>query len=383
MNEDKFILNAARINLSEENISVLKEISSNGINWDNLSQKAARHGVDSFIYYSLKKHNIETIIPEKILEKYKIAYYGNALRNSIFLDEFNKLSKSITNKIITLKGINLIQSLYPNIAIRSMCDIDILVEKEYAIEIYNTLSDKDYQRPQTNSKSTLHAKIETEDLPNHMPALCVNNCSVEIHWNLFNGNRLYEITKSLWTKSSKSSNVFSLSNEMMLIHLCSHYYKHILYRGTILRMLCDINEFIFNYENTINWDEIKEICHDPELKNEMDIALTYAHVLLNTPIPQDFVSMEIMNRSDITIASLVQYNKPINAYQRLFLKIIELKYPFKIVIFIFRTFIPVREWMTDRYNIITKWDLFIAYLKYWQYLVNVHILNKEVKLGNK
>ena len=53
------------------------------------------------------------------------------------------------------------------------------------------------------------------------------------------------------------------------------------------------------------------------------------------------------------------------------------------IIFIFRTFVPVKKWMADKYDVTTKGKLFKAYLKYWQYLINVHVFKKEVKIGNQ
>jgi len=49
MYEDNFILNAARINLSDENIAALKNIPKKNIDWALFESKASNHGVDAFI----------------------------------------------------------------------------------------------------------------------------------------------------------------------------------------------------------------------------------------------------------------------------------------------------------------------------------------------
>lgn len=54
MDEEEFILNAARLNLSDENIARLKDLSTKDLDWNLLSKKASFHGVTTFIYYSLK-----------------------------------------------------------------------------------------------------------------------------------------------------------------------------------------------------------------------------------------------------------------------------------------------------------------------------------------
>ncbi len=130
MNEEKFILNAARLDLSDENIALLKDISSKDIDWDLLLKKASFHGVSTFIYYSLKKHNLTHIIPADLFNKLKENYYLVGLRNLKFIKKIQELSNIIEEKIVLLKGGYLINNFYPDIGIRSMCDIDILVEKK-------------------------------------------------------------------------------------------------------------------------------------------------------------------------------------------------------------------------------------------------------------
>ncbi len=378
MNEDKFILKAVRVNLSEKDISILKEISATGIDWDSFEKKVSMHGVSTFIYYSLKKHDLTEILPEEILGKFKTEYYSVACRNTILLEEFNKLSKTITNKIIPLKGIDLIESLYPSIAIRSMCDIDILVEKEYALENWNKLLHNDFEH-NSIAKSKVHKIVNDKMISKHLPALYTKRYKVEIHWNLFEGNRLYEISKNAWLKPiHDKGNIYKLSNEMMLIHLCSHFYHH-LQKGAILRMLCDINEFIFKYKDIIDWDEIERKCSESDLKNEIDTALTYSHVLFNTPLPQSFVSVKIMNKPNITISSLLGGVITLQKYstKRYFQRLKKVSNPLNMINLIFRTFFPVKAWMVDKYDVTTNRKRFKAYLQYWQDLINTYFLMKK------
>jgi putative nucleotidyltransferase-like protein len=385
MNEDIFILNAARINLSEENISILKEISSNGINWNSFEKKALMHGVSTFIYYSLKKYSLTEILPINIFEKFKANYYTVVVKNSILLEEFKRLSNIIKTKVIPLKGIDLIESLYPTIGVRSMGDIDILVEKEYVREVWEivteTSSSSEESLKKPRYKSSIHEKYL---LPKHLPDIFFNHFKVDVHWSLFRGNRLYDITENALSKSSfVERNVFCLSKEYMILHLCSHFYDH-LKSCTVLRMLCDINEIIIKHNDAINWGEIERICSNPELRNEINIALSYAHTLFNTPIPKAFILDKFFNNPDITISSLIVgnnfvKNKTIKNYHQNLKKVGN---PLNTIIFIFRTFVPLKDWMTGKYDITTNGQLLKAYFKYWQYLICVYILKKDVKIGN-
>ena len=383
MHEDAFILNAARISLSEKNISVLKEISKNDMDWELFKKKACIHGVSTFIYYSLTQHGLSGLIPLPVYEQFKNHYYSNAVRNSIFLEEIEKLSNMIENKFVLLKGADLIQNLYPTIAIRSMCDIDILVESKNAKEIWTKLLFSGFQEITQPAKSRIH-NISNNSKLRHLPALYSDRCRVEIHWNLFRMNRLCEITKIALNKSLHfNDNKCILTSELMLIHLCSHFYDH-LQTVVILRMLCDLNELIQKYGNSLNWEEIKEICIDPALKKEVDTALTYTHRLLKTPIPQDFILKRTIQELSITLDSInVKRDIPKKTgLYYFFSQIYNLRKPIAIFIFIFRTIVPNKIWMKSRYKISTIGELLRAYFKYWIYLFNRHVLQKPVTIEN-
>ena len=393
MNEEKFILNAARLNLSDENIALLKDISSKDIDWDILSKKASFHGVSTFIYYSLKKHNLTHIIPAYLFNKLKENYYLVGLRNLKFIKKIQELSNIIEEKIVLLKGGYLIDNFYPDIGIRSMCDIDILVERNRAVYIWNLLKSKGFVQhgPQRQSiaKSTAHNKVVPFQ---HLDLLSSDNCDVEIHSNLFENHDFFYETEMAFKKAisvNSNNTLCRLSNEFFLIHLCSHFYLHnYLHKqiGKNLRMLCDINEFILKRGHDIDWNEIDEVCFDPELKNRISTTLTYAYYFLQTPIPVNFIVKNLINENLTSIDSLINKNmaaikKQKSNLSRFFSRLKRFDKPLEIFVFIFRTFIPEKEWIKAGYNTKNFRELIMSYFSYWSDLFTRYILNRDVKSG--
>ncbi len=315
MNEERFMLNAARLDLSDENIALLIDLSRKDIDWNLLSKKASFHGVSTFIYYSLKKHNLTYLLPPGVLNKFKEDYYKLALKNENLIKKINEISEIVKDKIILLKGGYLVNNLYPNIGIRSMGDIDILVEKERAAHVWNILKSNGFVRHgpyrQSTAKLTVHNKIVQF---HHLDVLRSENCDVEVHSNLFEHHDFFHVTERALQKSvsiNSNNTLHRLSNEFFLIHLCSHFYLHnYLHKqmGKNLRMLCDINEFILERDHDIDWNEIDEICSDPELKSRISTTLTYAYHFLQTPIPSNFIIKNLINEKLISIDSL-NYNE--------------------------------------------------------------------------
>ena len=159
----------------------------------------------------------------------------------------------------------------------------------------------------------------------------------------------------------------------MLIHLCYHFYNH-LQSGAILKMICDINEFILNYQRIIDWDKINNIRNLTHSKKEICIALTYAHVLLNTPVPQS----GLLNRSfsSIQLSSIGRYTNR-NTVILFYARMQRLKSTKDKGIFLWRTLFPVKAWMVDNKYLSESNNLIAAYLQYWHVMFNRHIYKKS------
>ena len=382
MYEDEFILNAARLNLSDEHIVILKKLFKKGIDWTKLEQKACIHGVDTFIYYSLKKYKLTNLIPVETCKRFQENFYRNAIRNSMLLEEIDKLAEIINDKVVLLKGADLMQSLYPNIAIRKMSDIDILVEKEHINSNYKQLESIGiFKSEKKTTKSSAHSKLSK--YPEHLPGLYNNKCRIEIHWNIFRDVNHYYLTKigiETAVPFNPKCNIFHLSTEYLLTHLCSHLHAHA-NRIIPLRMICDINELVSSIE--IKWDIINQICKDEIIKEKVSFALTFSNIFFKTQIPEPYINVKIIKEVpenlDVLLLPVIHQEthtlpKKANCFSNNFksLNCFSDK-----LTFVFRTFVPVKVWLVDKYDINTNGQLIKAYINYWLYLINAHVLKKR------
>jgi hypothetical protein len=274
-----------------------------------------------------------------------------------------------------------------------MCDIDILVEKKRTAYIWNLLKSKGFVQHgphrQSIAKSSVHNKVIQFQ---HLDLLRSDNCDVEIHSNLFEYHDFFYETEMAFKKAisiNSNNTLYRLSNEFFLIHLCSHFYLHnYLHKqiGTNLRMLCDINEFILKRGHDIDWNEIDEACFDPELKNRVLTTLTYAYYFLQTPVPANFIRKNLLNEGSISIDLLI--NKETVAIQKqksnlaqFFFRLKRFDKRIDRLIFVFRTFFPVNEWIKAEYNAKNFRELIMSYFSYWSGLFTRYILNRDVKSG--
>ncbi|MFA7359825.1 MAG: nucleotidyltransferase family protein [Candidatus Kapaibacterium sp.] len=357
----------ARTRLSDERIRDVKDIAGHELDWNSVLKKAEAHDVSSLIYYALKEHSLAEYVPADFLEKTKLKYYDNAVRNIAAEKAVTRLSEVIEHKIVFVKGADLFQSLYPSTGIRSMGDVDILVEKEHAEAVWYSLVKNGFtseEGPEIQYRSEMH-----ENLCSHLPKLMTDAFTVEVHWNIFGIAKLYPVTQTSFEKAVQvRDNIYVLSNEMKLVHLCNHFRRH-LRSGASLRHLCDINELIVKHGNEINWDDIDSAINNTDIKSDVSAALTYASEFLGTEVPEKYIDKDVINSNTFELGMVLKMNTGTNGEVEVF------RNKFKSIpgiqnklSYLYRIAIPPRKWVTASFGNNDSDSLAKSYSKYYSYL---------------
>src|SRR5581483_10907483 len=209
-NENKLLLCCARTRISEYTLNEIKSIVSLPLDWEEVLVSASRHGIAPLIYHNLK--NIAGI-PQQVMDQLKREYYGNMARNMYLYAELRRILYGFGEKgldVIALKGTALAPSVYGDIALRPMGDIDLLVRKEdlpYAERIMSTLNYSTYMNGNSQEWYSHHHF--------HLPP-------------------------------------YIAPDKSMVVHLCVHLFNHG-YNKFLLRGLCDISETIRYDGDGLNW----------------------------------------------------------------------------------------------------------------------------------
>ena len=403
MNEDNFILTAARINLSEQECSCLQELSRHNMDWSLIAEKARLHRVQQFLYFSLTKYGLKSLVPDDVFQTFQKSYFRTALRNGKVLNKLRIIDANAPCRIILLKGSDLLLNLYPAIGIRPMYDLDLLVEKENVQRFWNYLKETGFR--ENPNKAGFQYKIKYQ-YNGHLPELLSDYIHLELHWYLFDidyvDNNFNDITvKSSAIDGTHNFNLYAFSNELKLIHLSIHFCLH-LGQGYDLRSLCDINELILKNRDSLNWDRFHRICADLDVAAFVYPILTYAKILLKTPVPELALSPVILeNASSITLDSLLagrsQSLQSIldsyiqehpesadkffpqdrqNTYSRFFHQFCQLENITDKMIYLFRFFFPVKEYMDAKNYTHDGASMGLAYFRYWSTFLKRHLLKK-------
>ncbi len=362
---DKFIITASQLNISEKQVDELKMLIPKIDDWDGLMRKTLQHRVASFLYNSLKRINLLECIPANVANHLHGQYLKNHLSNQSLYGEIEHLAHELNKyKIVLLKGSALNIDVYPDLGIRPMYDVDVLVYKSERFEIFETLKQAGWI-PYNDGleKSEIHRKVNDVD-HKHLPKLQRNskNGYVEIHWKFFAGEDDDTLAKEgMDTAMAYKDNLFVLNNELMLAHLCSNFtdgYD----MGEPLRTLCDIHEFLL--KKKIDWNEIDRICVHEPLHSRLLTALNCLKWLFGYEIPSKYITDEF-NGVEPSLDFLAADKIP----DRTIGKIRMIRETYKksgglipFIKFVYKNCIPDEEWLNARMPKESKHKLF----EYWK-----------------
>jgi hypothetical protein len=104
------------------------QIDSN-LDWIGIETLAAEEGVIGILYKKLK----DAGIPQSVLASFKDYYLSIAAQNIINSNVLERLENALGGiqvEVMTLKGASLLNSIYPDIGMRSMNDLDLMIRPE-------------------------------------------------------------------------------------------------------------------------------------------------------------------------------------------------------------------------------------------------------------
>jgi hypothetical protein len=301
--EDELLVHCARLELSRKRYEAVKDILAKGINWDLLIKKAAWHRLSPLLAHHLMSPDLSELIPMAILKKIRGMYYQSLARSIILQNELSRLLSEFNNQdipVIVLKGSALLESIYRDISLRPMGDLDILVRPEHLDQAeiialglgYNFLANREVQ-------------AQTRQSCHHLASLWHHekNIMLEIHHHIVSHDEPYYFSlDDFWARAMSftilGTHALTFAPEHLVMHLSIKFLLDRRYRSnSALGQLCDISEVIRYYGNSLDWDLIERTSRENGVLKGLHFVLYACEHLLNTPLqtiilsrfqPQDF-----------------------------------------------------------------------------------------------
>ncbi len=208
-----------------------------------LYELANRHDLAHIVAYVLKKNGL---LPEsEIGQKLQKSLYKAAFRIERIRYQEKELKEALNNAkipFIMLKGA-VIRNYYPEIWMRTSCDIDVLVKEADIEAAVNEFEKHGY----------IIGKRNYHDILLTSPA----NVHIELHFSILeNMDNIDSVLKNAWDYAVPLENYeYEFTKEFFLFHIHAHMYYHFVGGGCGIRSLVDLwiikQKWQMNYE-TIN-----------------------------------------------------------------------------------------------------------------------------------
>jgi hypothetical protein len=255
----------ARMDTHAERLTALLSGHAEGIEpltdpeWDRLLEIAVRNGVAQILFTCLKAQNVT--LPPATAERIRNIHLNSAIRNMKLFHNLGNIYQAFRAAgvvVVPFKGAWLAEAVYGDIALRSMGDVDLWIQRnqlDAARQAMNSLgysSQSKAERPLALQDAILG---ETQFFKKGSPM-------VEIHWNIFPGEWIRHTAhineQVIWQRTIpyKDESVRQLSPEDAIIQHCFHCAVSHQMSGPGLRTLLDLDHM--RQKLVINWETVIE-----------------------------------------------------------------------------------------------------------------------------
>jgi len=303
----------------------------------------------------------------------KDTYYHTVARNLFLNQEFFRILDTFSQEhipLIPLKGIALIQKIYPDMDGRYIGDIDLLVKPGDVLSSAKLLNELGYLNPSCycfDPEKPYSAYLNS--MPFSKPAKIPY--FVHLHWHLLNATLplsmykipMEEVWQSAGPERHQDKEMLMLDPPHLVVYLCVHAFKHSFNKISLFH---DIEKAIELYEDRFDWKVISKVAADWGAALPLYYSLYLTSKILKADIPEHFLSTikpKKTSKAGYRVVSSISEDKLGNH---------KLVYPLYLdmlegssdkIKFMFLSVFPPPEQLRQIYSVNSKYLLFGYYLK--------------------
>ena len=206
--------------------------------WDNLYALCVQQKVEAMVCAALANvPDVPQDVRARFLTAYKKEISAQIVRRNEGMKIFNAFEVNGID-CVPLKGW-VLQDLYPNPAMRYMCDLDILFKPEQSDDVRRVLEALDYVPQELGGNPEVYFK---------KPIM-----NIEMHKRIVRDKTDYY--DRIWERvvpQPRCAHTFSMSPEDYYLYMIAHFYKHFIGGGTGVRYVCDTEVFLRRYGDALD-----------------------------------------------------------------------------------------------------------------------------------
>jgi hypothetical protein len=296
-NEYQLLVVCARRVLTPQQLDQAGAAIAAGLDWDLLARHAQRHALLPLLYYHLQR-NFPQAVATRPEPRLKLLETGvrNLSLSAALLNVLDALHAAGI-RALAYKGPALAVSLYGDIKLREMSDLDILIDRASVPAAHEVLARLGYQSAAGYSRKQQEARLRSDcecEFSNSDGTLLV-----DLHWQItaphlahrFRFDDLWDRRRTV-TLGKKSILTFSAEDTALL--LAVHGGKHLWER---LSWLADFAESIRQdlhgdkMDNRgLDWRVLKLRAREARAERMLLLALALAEAIMHVQIPPEFLA---------------------------------------------------------------------------------------------
>ena len=267
----------------------VRDLVSEGIDWQILLKLAAHHCVRPMLLQTLKSVCWDAV-PQKIQFELTLFNKANVQKNLLFTGELLRLLGLFQQNAIPIaafKGPVLADSVYGHISLREFSDLDVIVHEADLSKAEDILTARGYQAdfPDRHYRSAFLSYQGQYALRHSNTGI-----SVDLHWRLSGRGvpfplQLAEIWPRLEQVMIADRTVPTVAHDDLALFLAGHGTKE---GWRSLIWVCDFAEFLRKYQD-IDWVAVLDRAQQSHCSRSLLLAIALASTLLDAPAPAALV----------------------------------------------------------------------------------------------
>jgi hypothetical protein len=261
------------------------------VDWNQFVDRASEHDIGPLVYRVLQRCELRDDRALNDLARLKAQYCATAVRNVLIVGELESVLRALDarrKRVVVLKGAALAATVYGNLPVRPMQDVDLLIRKDDLPDIERLLESFGYTLNDSQRRVKSWYLAHHYHLTFHRRVSSGFTMHCEIHWDLERPGRPFAVDiDGVWARAHSATvagvTARVLSPEDLLLHLCLHACKHRLIGG--FRAFCDIAAVARHHSLHIDWEQIRLRALEWRISSFVYVPLRLAHEFLAAEIP--------------------------------------------------------------------------------------------------
>lgn len=361
--EERLLLLTATVVFDDARRHALEALCSGALDWDRVIERALAQGTAPLLaahVSSLTTHSVSKAVRERLTNIARISWAHGAVLTDVWR-EVMRLFNARGIPSLTLKGIALGHTIYPDVGLRPMVDVDILVHPDDRERAADVLREVGFVTP--------GGAIDEADRSRSFMFFRRGQVVVDLRWHVATWARFTGIIHSddetLWSRTRTLTigdvEGMTAAPEGTLVYLALH-----LTLGSEFGRLIWITDLdaLIRAEKDLDWDRVLHEATRWRARMILGYALAVAEAALGTPVPSAVQTALRFGRARRALLGfLVEFPRPVglqSAINELRLYVAEplvMDRLRDVVRVVLRSVFPPAEWVQQHYGLPARWQV--------------------------